>query len=269
MHSRRVAPGRGPLPVTVSLAVLLAAPVLHAQTDDAVLRPGDELVNPAAIRPFRAEYEQLGTPFWFDLRRADGDRPVYSAIMTMHSFLGGLAVDHAGFYADDLGFAHRQTTFGRWGVEYLDVREQEGSIRMARMSLDPEGRADRRWFTATLDGPVFEGTLVYWLLAALPLRSGFVARLPTLAWTETGFEERLAEFRVVGRETIEAGGESYDCYVVATGNDAVELRNYVARRAPYLVRQVAVQDGSEQTVIDLRAVERWPAPPPGSGRSPD
>ncbi|NKB87630.1 MAG: hypothetical protein GKS06_05365 [Acidobacteria bacterium] len=237
---------------TLALSLLVSAAAIAQQEP---IRPGDDAVNPETIQPFHAKYEQMGTPFWLDLRRVDGERPIFSAVMTMQSFLGGLAVDHAGFYADNLGFAYRKTTFGRWGVEYLDIAEQDGEIRMARMSLDADGYGERRWVSERPAGLMFEGTLMYWLLGALPLGQLETLSAATLGWTETGFEESIADFRVEGREEVVVDGVTYNCMVVVTGNDQFDLRNYVAHRPPYLIRQVAVQGDTEQTVIELQSVQ--------------
>lgn len=257
------------LPATLALCVALtlsfaAVAQENASPDSDVVRPGHPDVSPETIRPFRAEYSQMGFPFRLDLRRVDGERSRFSAVMIMES-PAGIAVDHAGFWADDLGFAYRKTSFGRWGPEYLDVSERNGEILMARMSLDPEGYDQRRLVRERPAAPMFEGTLMYWLLAALPLaqeNGGFATA--TLGWTETGFEESITEFRVVGRETIRVDGASYDTVIVSASNDRFELRSYVAHRPPYLIRQVAIQDGQQQPVIELRSVRADDPGEPGS-----
>ncbi|MDX1395180.1 MAG: hypothetical protein R3195_12355 [Gemmatimonadota bacterium] len=239
--------------VVVAAGLLAAAAPLGAQ-DAPVVTPGDPVLRPDRLRPFEAEYDQLGFTFLARLVRVTAPEPTIDFLMIMEG-PNGIGVDHVGHRASDLSFAYRRFGFSAFGPEHIDARVIDGILRLGRLPLEADGR------TAVIDeefplaGPAVDGTFAYWLTAALPLEEGYRWRWPTWQPASDGVVFReSAPFEVAGRETVELrSGEILDAWVVEAVGEGSTARMWVSEEPPYLLRQdVAPAGGEPQTVIELR-----------------
>lgn len=237
--------------VACLVACRMAAP-LGAQ-DAELLRPGDARLAVERFVPFEAEYTQMGAAFSARLVRSGGERPVWSFQMVMETPTGGIGIDHVGHYVDDLGFAYRRFGFGAFRREYLDVSATDSSLVAHRLVLEPVEAPPPTRLEYPIDGPVFDGTFVYWLLGALPLEEGATWRLPVWSPTPDGVLTReSAPLHVVGRETVRVGARAFDAWVVVAPTGGGEARMWVVAEPPYLLRQsIHPDEGEPTTVIDL------------------
>ena len=218
--------------------------------------PGSADLDPSRMRPFEAEYEQMGFPFITRLVRTTEPRPVWSFQMIMEG-PNGVGIDHVGHYADDLSLAFRRFAFGAFGPEYIDASAGNDELRVRRMVMPPDGPPSATETVTPLSRGVFDGTFVYWLIGTLPLRSGYTWTFRT--WQPTADSVTIREtpaFVVMGREPVTLGdGTVLDAWRVEVQSSRATVRMWVTTAPPYLIRQdMTVAGGNAQTVIDLKRI---------------
>ena len=242
--------------VPAVLGALLGAGAGAAAQEVPVVVPGDGTLRPGALVPFEAEYRQMGYPFHARLARTGGDRPVLSFQMVMEG-PNGVGIDHVGHYADDLGFAYRRFGFGAFRDEYIEVADSPDGLVVRRMprSDGPDPAPAREDFA--MEGPVVDGTFLYWALGALPLGPGSTEgawRFRTWSPTAQSVEVRdTPVLRAQGLEVIELDdGSTFEATIIAAEAETGTFRMWVVDRPPYLLRQDHVApDGTVTEVIRL------------------
>ena len=232
------------------LVLLFTGRTALAQNEP-LIYPGHDQFNADRFIPFTAEYSQMGFPFTIAFEKAQWNESlVYNALMIMEG-PNGIGVDQVAHFAEDFRFAFRNFGFGAFGREHIVIENQEDVLHMSRMPLEGDSARTMTYLRKELERPVFDGTLVYWFLAGLPLEKGYEVRMNQWLPEETGITVRpSAAFTVSNREKITTeAGEVFECWVVEAESGPVKYVNYVAQRAPYLIKQVAIQDQQDPIVL--------------------
>ncbi len=234
---------------------LVVTPSWVSGQEAPLVYPGHPDLDVAVFQPFEAEYIQSGVAMTVRTVLTGDAAPILSTVMLMHGApLATAGLDHIGHYANDLRFAYRTFGFGRWGQEYVHAEARRDTLAVSRMPT-PLGDRQATFVEQPIAQPFFDGTLAYWLLAALPLEEGYQARLADWGLTEQGVEiDTTPPFEVIGQETITlADGTAYPCWVVAVTGAQFTLHTYVTRAPPYLIRQRMIpQEGDPLTVVELK-----------------
>ncbi len=243
-------------PCSGLLLVLLFAGSVAAQ-DAPLITPGHPLFDAERFAPFRAEYTQVGFPFFVDFQSTQwNNQPTYSALMIMHG-PGGVGIDHVGHFASDFRFAYRDFSFGAYGREQLVIENRNDTLAVSRMPLDGETPRTMSYTETPLSEPVFDGTLLYWLLAGVALETGDTFRMNQWLPEQKGITVRpSAVFTITGKESVTTPeGHAYACQVVEATGQAGTFVMYVANEAPYLIKQVVHPPGQDPvTVIELKGL---------------
>lgn len=237
------------------LMLLFTGPA--AAQDAPLIAPGHPSFDAERLAPFRAEYTQVGFPFFVDFQSTQwNNQPTYSALMIMHG-PGGVGIDHVGHYASDFRFAYRDFSFGAYGREHLVIENRNDTLAVSRMPLEGEQPRTMSYSETPLSAPVFDGTLLYWLLAGVSLETSTTFRMNQWLPEQKGITVRpSAVFTVTGQETVMTPeGHAYDCQVVEATGQAGTFVMYVANKAPYLIKQVVHPPGQDPvTVLELQGL---------------
>ncbi len=116
-------------------------------------------------------------------------------------------------------------------------RDFDGRSVVTRMRATG-GAAEERSAVSTGE-PVFDmhGGMTGLLLAALPLRTGYRARLPGIGEAELDY----TEVRVVRQEAVEAGRlGKISAWVVEVGPSPARSVYWISKQAPYVIKAVVL-----------------------------
>ncbi|MEM7415641.1 MAG: hypothetical protein AAF389_09120 [Gemmatimonadota bacterium] len=233
-------------------SALLAAPWSCAAQSPTVVVPGDDAWALDRLAPFEATYRQMGFPMHVRFAREANDGWSFSMEMAGPS---GTAIDHIG-HAADLSFRYRRFAFGAFRDEVLDAQATPDSIVLHRMPRNGTAEVPLREAHA-VDGPVVDGTFMYWALGALNTDGPVAFRV----WgpTPDAFEIRTSgTLHPDGEEDVTLpSGAIVRARVFAAETPSGRLRMWVSSAPPYLLQQaIESPDGTVTPIIELGA------PPP-------
>lgn len=240
-----------PLSAAAPAAAQEAVPVGSDRVRGEALREGTDTLFLFTVREEGAAPAALMTLRTVRVADGDGDRWV----RTERTFArGGRPIAADSFEVDARTLAPlsavSETPEARTELRY-EPGHARGTVR---------SREGVRPLYVALDEPAFHGASTDMLLAALPLREGFAARLPVL--DPTAEEAHAVTARVEGRERVRtvSGGE-VDAWRVAVEEGERETTYWIADEPRTLVAYRAVADG-----VRLELVRGgWPPAEPADG----
>ncbi|MEZ4364441.1 MAG: hypothetical protein R3B48_29970 [Kofleriaceae bacterium] len=213
-----------------------SAPAAPAPTEPepavAVITAGSSLVEAVAMRPFHARYSRTGYqgaaskdlgPGEFILKERGGQLDV-----TISMTANGDAVrDHVVIDRRTLAPATRTFRMGD--------RDVALTYRGAKVEQVISRGEERDAITVDFAAAGFEANVLELVLAALPLRAGYRARI---AWANLPARDQMwAELDVPRTEQLEAAGRTWTTWVCDVRNDDGSRKTYwIAKDPPYKIK---------------------------------
>ncbi len=158
-------------------------------------------------------------------------------------------IDHIVLDRRTLELVNRHSPYFAIGQHFLAAAIRDRRLTGSLTAIDG---GDPIVINTELDTAVFEESTLGLVLAALPLRNGYAARLPRLAVSAStkAFSAGSIAIAVTGREAIEGGdGQTYRCWVVEARWSGVDYSetHWIADEPPYSIRKKArFPDGRER-----------------------
>ncbi|MEZ5427962.1 MAG: hypothetical protein R2747_16950 [Pyrinomonadaceae bacterium] len=196
--------------LTVFLA-LVASGNAQAKPTEAMYQkvfPGDSVVNSNRIKPHKVKYEKGNYAMIYDLRKIEKDgKQIYEMLI----YFGNETATPDKIYFDTktLAYIGRRLELKDYtiDVKYTDSKFT-GDLIPAKDSKYTPRKYDKAY-----SHTFFEPAIVNYFIAALPLKEGYKASVPTID-LNNGSEIWWANVEVLGREKVESNGKIYDTWKV-------------------------------------------------------
>lgn len=232
--------------LAVSICALVLAVTAGSQTESPrKLQVGDPILNGSFIRPYKNAWrltyskpggESIDAAVWNDEVETIkvGDRTLLKRTQFVTYNLRKRTTTTINVF-DPLTMAPISRDFKGSGGAFNHVDFTGSDIKFERLATP--GGAPRQG-VMHLEAPVFDfsGGLYGLILVTAPLKTGFVASLPSL--DENTEAVHWITFRVTGEEMVEAGpGRKIKAWVVET-DDQGPMTFWLTKEAPYIIKLV-------------------------------
>ncbi|NIR51513.1 hypothetical protein GWO43_23310 [candidate division KSB1 bacterium] len=205
--------------------------------DVPIVQPGDSSLRLPELKPFTATYKNVNRKNEFlgmittELKPGSVDaQPAFWWICSIETQKGTI-VDSIAFDPNTLAPLYRSFPHSKKGYHFLKIsgNKVDGKIK-------PPEQEQMQSLTIQFERPIFESSLLDFVLAALPLEKDYPVKFPygnysakKLAW---------AFAKVKGKEQVASEeGETFDAWVVELEfSNGSKRALWIANRAPYRVK---------------------------------
>ncbi len=222
--------------LTLTLLIITAACSQAQEKKGAIYQkviPGDASMNVSKITPHKVQYKKG--------KKASMIYNMYKTqkwgkdLIELNVYFGesmDVVPDRMYFEPKTLGFAGRRLQMDRAGYT-IDLKFENNRMTGA---LEPhEGsKYTHREYDKVHPHAAFEPAVINYAIAALPLKEGYTASIPTMDLND-GSQIIWANVKVEKRETIEVGGKSFDTWKV-NSKGVRDKTLWISADVPYVIR---------------------------------
>lgn len=231
------------------LLTLLVSCGAKAQKPDPIYNkvlPGDQSLTPNRISAHKVTYKKGRGTMIYDMHKVTKwGKEVYELAI----YFGDESATPDLIYMDlnSLGFAGRRLQMDKAGYT-LDLQFENNTMKGA---LEPHEGSDyeHRAYNKVHPHEAFEPAVINYAIAALPLKEGYTASIPTMD-LNNGSEIIWANIKVEKREKVTIGSKTFDTWKVSSNG----IRNktiWVTTTEPYVIKmKTKGNPGTWELVID-------------------
>ncbi len=193
------------------------------------IMPGDKVVDASRIKPHKVKYEKGGGSMIYDLQKIEKDgKKVYE----MRIYFGDESSTPDKIYFDTktLAYIGRRLELKNYTI---DVKYSNGKFT-GDLIPAKDSNFNPRKYNKAYSHTFFEPAIVNYFIAALPLKEGYKASVPTID-LNNGSEIWWANIEVLGKEKIESNGKTYDTWKVRS-KGIKDKTIWISRTEPFAVK---------------------------------